>query len=390
MEIGKSFLELVTQPEEILADNSNVENTPETIQEVTASEANTDTDIPAEEVVIPNTEVTNIEDDNEYGDDFQKKIIDFLRVKKNREVTSIDDLLKDPEVKEIEKIVEKNPYENLKPEVKAFLDYHADTNRSYEDYQRSQQDISTVADIELARQRVLEETGQELTNEDIDAYLERSLNIDLSDISELDKTDKIALSAYTRAFREQKVKDQEKYKVRIEEQKPNQEDANLVTLEDGRKIPKDEYDNLVSQRNEYLETIKKASDNINASKFQIDFDDAGSKVKLDFAYDFSVDDKRNTLSMAEDLNATVAKLFRTEEGFNHQEFLESLNWFDPKTRGKMVSSLLNKAIAKATENVMKERDNVNLGTRAGLPGGSRTQTQAAQPSQSGFGVKFKI
>lgn len=403
MEIGNEFLKLVekegdnanTDANDNGGDNSGQNDDSDNGGANLDNQANDNADLANEGAQNDDNNNGGSENTDGYTEDFQKQVVDFMTKKTGNTYESVEDLFKKPEPVqvEVEKVVEKNPYEKLDPKVKSFLDFHTETGRGYEDYQKLNQDISTISDLDLARERVLSEADSslELTPEDIDAYLEKQLNIDLSDITDLDKTDKIALSAFTKSFREQKRQEQEKYKQPIATNDNQLNEADMVTLEDGQKMPKAVYDDLLSKRTQYLEDVKKASDSINAASIQVKFDDKGSEKTQTFSYDFSAEDKHSMVSMAQDVNKTIADLFRTEEGFNHAGFLETMPWINPKTREKMVSSLIQKAVAQNTEELMKEIDNVNLGgSQNNLPGSKAKRTVPITPDNSGFGVKFQI
>ncbi len=336
------------------------------------------------------TSPTSTEDD--FENRFQSRLLELAK-EKGFEAQSIDDVFKKPEPVE----VVKNPYEKVDPKVKAFLDFHTETNRPYEDYLALQQDISAIPDIDLARDRVRQETGNNnLTNAEIDRYLEKKLGVDLSDLEQLEIEDKIELSAFAKTVRESRIAEQEKYKQPIEPitppstQKPELE-ANMVELESGERMPKDVYDKMVATRQKYLEGIKASADNITQSVFKVTIDENGSEKTIDYGYDYSVEDKQNMLSNASDLEATVTKLFKdgqTNE-LNHKDLVEGMFWLDKNNREKSIAAIIHKVRADVTATLLAEKGNVNF-SKEGLPNipNSNTNKDAANYRQSGgFGVK---
>ena len=326
---------------------------------------------------------------------FQSRLVEIAK-EKGLEVTSVDDLFKKPEPVE----VVKNPYENVDPNVKAFLDYHTQTNRTYEDFLALQKDVSTIPDIDLARDRVRQETGNtNLTNSEIDQYLEKKLNIDLSDPSELDIADKIELSSYAKAMRESRIAEQEKYRQPIDKNPstPTQNpvlEANMVELENGERMPKEVYEAMVASRQKYIEGIKTSVDSIAKSTFKVTIDDNGSEKTIDYGYDYSAEDKQNMLSNANDLEATITKLFKNEQtnSLNHADLVEGMFWVDKNNREKAIAALIHKVRADVTESLLKEKGNVNLSQGEGLnniPGTTSGKSNQFGP-QRGFGVKVPI
>jgi hypothetical protein len=321
----------------------------------------------------------------------------FLEVAKERgvEAQSIDDVFKKPEPV----VVEKNPYEKIDPKVKAFLDYHTETNRSFEDYMALQKDITTIPDIDLARERVRQETGQNLSNEEIDQYLEKKLNVDLSDLNELDVADKIELSAFVKSVRDAKIAEQQKYKQPIENKDSNNQppvlDANMVQLESGEIMPKETYDKLVETRQKYVEGITKSVDNIAQSVFKVTIDDNGSEKTVEYGYDYSAEDKQKMVSYANDLEATITQLFKNEQNeFNHRDLTESMFWIDKNNREKAFAAMAHKIRAEVTESVLKEKGNINLGRNQDTPNIPRANNSSANNSgfgqKGGFGIKINI
>lgn len=299
--------------------------------------------------VNTSTDPVNVEEYDE------AKVLDFFKSKKGKEIASIDDLFKEPEVKTV------NKYENISDKAKAFLEFHTETGRDYEDYLSLQKDISAIPDIELAREKVRLETGTQWTDEEVDSYLERQLGINLN---EMEAADKIALNGFAKSIRDVKLAEQEKYKQPLEnrqvtqEQQPIAEDE--VELVTGERMKKVDYDKLLKNRQDYLDGLKVSSDNIKESSFSIKVDDKGSEKTLNYNYEFSTEDRQNMVSSAGDLQQLVKTKYDSEQGFNHTNLMEDLFWMDKNNREKAISAILHKALAGRTEEMMKEINNVNL------------------------------
>ncbi len=318
------------------------------------------------------------------SDDYDdSKVLDFF-LKKGKTIASIDDLFKEPEPKTV------NPYENISAKAKGFLDYHTETGRDIEDYQKLQQDISKISDLDLARERVRQDTGNTFTNEQIDSYLEKKLQIDLSDLENLDIADQIELQAYAKSVREQKIADQQKYKEPIEVTNPNPDKQiigdDMIRLESGEVMKKEVYQKILSDRQNYLDGLKNSADKITGSSFEIKVDDNGTEKVLAYSYDFSKEDKQQMLASAEDLSNTVKTLFQTEEGFNHPALIEAMFWINPVNKGKAIAAIVHKALAERTEELMKAEGNINLGNNSDLPTSKDGKKVVPIQQNDGFGV----
>jgi hypothetical protein len=363
---------------------TTVEETVEKTEETTVTTENPE--IKVEENQQP-TEV--IETKSEETQKFElndESVLSFIREKSGKDFKNINEIFEPKEV---------NPYENVSEEVKTFLKYHAETGRGFSDYQKLNQDLSTIPDIELARERVRQETGLvNLPDNEIDDYLMDQLGVDLE---EMTASDKIKLAAYTKSIREVKLQEQEKYKAPLEDRGKKQEvenNADYVQLENGQKIKKADYDVMVDNRNNYLSALKNKVASINESVFEVVFDENGSEKKVQFPYQYSVEDKQQMLSYAGDLDGTLNTLFSTEEnGLNHEELMQGVWWADRKNRDKAIAALINKAVAENTVAITKTADNIKLGINTSLPSEGKDNIKKVVPisgNQSGFGIKVPI
>lgn len=313
-------------------------------------------------------ETQNNSDSNDYYnaiefDDFDFDIeelndeIAFSHLKKSKglEVESFDDLLKPKEV---------NPYEDvLDDDDKAYLNFKKETGRSRKDFEALNANLDEIPKIDLARERVRKETGLNLTNEQIDEYIADELGVDLEDMR---ASDQIKLAAYTKSILEQKKAEQEKYrtpaenKQQPEAKKENAQNNEYVTLENGAVMLKSQYENLVNTRQQEISKAKEAVNSVTNSDFKITIDDKGTPKEMNFAYEYSEEDKQSMVSIVSDIDGVVANRYGSEKGFDHKRFAEDMQWSDPKFREKAIASLLHKAIASNTEEVLKERGNVNF------------------------------
>lgn len=266
----------------------------------------------------------------------------------------IEDLFKKPEP-------QADPFENVSEDVQGFIKYHKETGRGIEDWNKLNEDYSTKSPLDLARAKVAEMT--DLKGDDIDGYLEKKLSIDLSDPKEIDKFDLVELKTFTKDYLAQKESDKEKYKVPV----AKEAEKEMVTLNNGQKIPKEEYEKLVESRNTYLESIKAAADNITKADFKVTYDDNGDKKEMELAYDYSKDDVHKMTSHASDLEGTLKTLFGTDKGFDHKNLQESLFWLDKEGRQKAINAIVHKALAQRTEELMEELHNPNFKTEPRIP-----------------------
>ncbi|MBC7845563.1 MAG: hypothetical protein H7Y10_03625 [Flavobacterium sp.] len=280
---------------------------------------------------------------------------------KGRTVEKLDDLFV-----EKEKVVEVNPYANASDQLKQIFEYEKETGRGIKDYFKLQENIDDRPLVELALEKVRNEVGGSFSPEDLTAYLEDALAIDLS--GDLTPTETVKLTKFVKDYKEQLKADQEKYKTplpKAPEAKTTTE-VEMITLADGQKVEKSVYEAHEQQRQIYLNDIKEAVNSVAASSIKIEFDNNGVKEELTYSYDYDANDHQNMVAIAEDLDQTVSKLFRTEKGFNHQDFIESTWFLDKVNREKWATALVNKARAEAITELTKADNNVNFNTN-GMP-----------------------
>lgn len=305
-------------------------------------------------------------------------ILNYIKENKGKEVSSLDELFQEPEQTA-------DPYEGLAEDVKGFVKYNKETGRGYDDYLSLNRDINKLTPIELAREKAIQATGGKLSTDEVDAYLEKKLGVDLSYPDELDKFDLIELEGYTDDYKKKLEADKEAYAKPAEGSTPD-----MVTLDNGAQMSKEAYDNFLHQRQEYLNGLKKAGDEITGSTFKVKVDDNGSESSLELNYDYSKDDKHKMVSSATDIDKAFETMFGTEKGYDLKELQVGLFWADPKNREKAISALAHKVRAQVTEELMQQKSNPNFKPNR-MPSGTKGsgKTLPVGPS-NGHGVKFSI
>jgi hypothetical protein len=123
---------------------------------------------------------------------------------------------------------------------------------------------------------------------------------------------------------------------------------------------KSEYDKLLNTRQQEILKAKESVNSVTDSDFKITFDDKGTQKELNFTYEYSEEDRQSMVSLVSDIDGVIQSRYGSENGFNHKNFAEDMQWSDPKFREKAISSLLNKAIAETTTGLLKEIGNVNF------------------------------
>lgn len=286
-----------------------------------------------------------------------------------RDVSSVEDLMK-PET--VEKTVEKevNPWESiLDDEDKKYFDYKKETGRSRKDFEFLQKDINSLDLIDLSIQQIKKDTGLDLTKDKAIEYLENKFNIDLTSNAELDTTSIIELTKFSKPTKEELIGLQEKY-AKPSDNKPQPQNTNngipedIVVLENGTMMKKDAYQELVDSHTKHIEAVKNSVNGVTESQVKVSFDDNGSKVELSYGYEYSNDDKQSMVSAVSDLNSYIAKNYGTEHGLNHKQLTEDAFWLNPKNREKAIGSMINKAVAENTENLLKSEGNINFEQRS--------------------------
>lgn len=286
-----------------------------------------------------------------------------------REFNSVEDLMKPIEV---EKIVEKevNKWESiLDDEDKAYLDYKQETGRTRKEFEFLKKDINSFDLIELSIERIKKDTGREVSRDNAIAYLENKFNLDLTSSTELDVNAQIELEAFSKPIKEDFLKLQEKYG-KASENKPQTQNNNngipddVVVLENGTMMKKDAYQSLIDNHTKHIEAVKNSVNGVTESQVKVVFDDNGSKSELSYGYEYSNEDKQSMVSAISDLDSYITKQYATEHGLDVKRLTEDAFWLNRNNREKAISSMIHKAIAENTENLLKSEGNINFEQRS--------------------------
>lgn len=318
----------------------------------------------------------------------EEAVLEFIK-SKGKEVKSIDELLG---VQEKEVVKEVNPYEDIfDDEDKAYFKYKKETGRSRKDWEALNKDITGMAAIDIARDRIRMETGMDLTNAEADEYLASTLSIDLED--ELDTVAKIKLNGYAKPHRDKLIEEQAKYKKPLEKAQANTSSTtdNIVRLEDGTSMTKEVYEQKIKEREGYVRDMTEAVNSVTALDFKVTVDDNGEKSELNISYELSKDDKHSMLSDVLDVDAMVQRDFRTENGFNHSEFRDTIFRGKKKNFVNIMNAVAQRVRAATIQEMISNSNNINFKhqpiQRQTTPEdgyGSITGTTG----KSGFGVKY--
>lgn len=356
-----------TEKEEVVEKKDNEEEKP--TEEAKPTEDNKPTEEAKTENVIA-----------EISEDQVKKYF----ADKGRVIEKVDDLFQ-------EKTKEVNPYENISEDLKGVLKYHQETGRGLNDYLKLQENIDAIPVEKLAIQFAKHETGMDLSNEDAIAYIESELGIDLSDLEDLTATDKIKLNKYVKNYRAELKADQEKYK--LPEQKEvitNNQNVEMVTLQDGQQIAKSVYDKHLAERESYIENLKNSVNSVAKTSLNYKFDDNGKEEIRKVEYEPSKEDEAEAVSLATDVDKTVAELFRSDKGFDFAGFKKAMWRIKPANWEKEVTAIVNKALADHTERLAKEQNNVNFDTNRIISENKKDQKKDIFQEPQRFGVQFNI
>lgn len=229
---------------------------------------------------------------------------------------------------------------------------------TFEDFQKEKNfDISTLSILDVAREKAIRESNGKITQDNVDAYLEKKTGIVLTDEdSELDEFDEVDLEKFIGDFRETFKKTPD---AKPEEQPTPTEE--LIEIENGFKIEKSVYENLQNAQKEYVSRMEKSVAEVNEITFEFEFDNNGTKETVPISYTTTDADRQLMLSTAKDVNNEVDKMFRDKDGnFNDKQFAESILWLNPTARGKMINTLVHKAVAISTEKLLKQEYNANF------------------------------
>lgn len=282
-----------------------------------------------------------------------------------KEISSVEDLMKPNEV-----VKEVNPWESiLDDDDKKFFDYKKETGRSRKEFEFLQKDLNSLDLIDLSIQQIKKDTGLDLTKDKAIEYLENKFNIDLTSDSELDTNATIELTKFSKSIKEELVGLQEKY-AKPSENKPQTQNNNngipddVVVLENGTMMKKDAYQSLIDNHTKHIEAVKNSVNGVTESQVKVVFDDNGSKSELSYVYEYSNEDKQSMVSAISDLDSYITKQYATEQGLDVKRLTEDAFWLNRNNREKAISSMIHKAIAENTENILKNENNISFEQRS--------------------------
>lgn len=367
MEIGKNMLNTFQETTAALAKpesndtsaTTDTEPQAEPAQE-TPSEPAPTTEPQTEPASEPSAEPNNEPTPLEFTDE---AVINYLKEKKGKEVKSLDELFKEPEPVA-------DPYESLTDEAKQFLNFNKDTGRGYNEYLAVQKDLSQANPAEVAREKAISISDGYLNRENVDEYLTEELGIDITDFDSMSPIEKMKLKNYGSDYLKSQQDLQQKYKQ--PSQAKNQTD--MVTLENGQKMPRETYNQLVEQQKVYQDSVKKASDNIKASNFEVKIDNNGTEKVMNLDYEYSKDDVHDMTSSALNIDQFYQKAFGSENGLDYAKLQEGLHWANPEKRGKSITAIVHKALAKQAEEFTEMEYNAGVKTKS-MPKGNNSKSK---------------
>lgn len=295
-------------------------------------------------------------------------VLQYFREKKQKEVNSIDDLFKEPEVKEVVKEV--NPYADIEDDyIKGYVDFRKQTGLGRKEYELAQQDFSKKSNLDWAFEKIKNENkGLPLTNGQIKSHLETKLGIDFGE-EELTASAQIELNSFVKSYKDGILELQNKYKA-TERQVPQKPE--MVTLENGEQMEKAKFELLQKQRNEYIANLKENVSSATGLEIEYVFDNNGEKQTSKFAYEYSEKDKHGMLSNASDVNAFLGNKFKTDKGFDYKglaTFIDKAENFE-----KYLALAVNQARAEALETKIALDNNENFHKTTKQMGNEKTNT----------------
>lgn len=318
-------------------------------------------EVEKKDVQQPEKEVEN----QEVQKDVEKEVAaqpeindDLVREYLSKDPEKFKDIFK-PEVKEV------NPYEDLldDEDKEYFAIKKQNPTLTRRQFAKLKTNYDEISALELSREKVIKESGiKNLSVDKIDEHLEAELGIDLKDMS---ASDEIKLARYAKSLRDEYKAEQAKYKAPVEKTEP-QAKPEYVKLDNGSVMLKGDYEKQLVNQQKHIEDAKEAVNSVTGSSFKIVVGEGDDKKELNYDYEFSEKDKQSLLADVSDLSK-VMSAYQTKDGYNHKQFNEDLFWLKASNREKAIASIVNKAIAENTEEVLKARGNVSFDNRTTLP-----------------------
>jgi hypothetical protein len=305
----------------------------------------------------------------------------YFKEKYGKDVEDIGTLFKEPDAPV-------DQLEGVSDEMKAYLKFHKETNgRSFEEFNSLNRDFTKLSPLDIAREKAYAYTKGKVSKDDVDEFLEKKLNVDLSDIENIEKFDLIELERFGEDYVNEQLANKEKYKTPKE--KPLEED--MVTLEGGAQISRKAFDNATNKRNQYVESIEASADKITAASFKVKIDDNGTEKTVDLNVDYSKDDLHNMKSHALNIDKAFAEMFGDKDGvINPVALQEGLSWANPANRGKYIQKLHDKIRADLTQEFLNDEHNIPL-NRNKMPSNNKGGKTVPIPGQqTNYGVKYEF
>lgn len=382
MKFGEAYLPS-TEKQETATTSTETTASTEATQEAAATTSEQATETTGE--TTTSTETTTVPELND------ESVLSYLKTKSGKEISAIEELFKDPE--KVIETKEVNPWQDiLDDDDQQYLNFKKETGRTRKEFDALKTNYDELDPVDLAVERARKDSGMNLSKEKAFAYLEKKLNVDLSDLENIDEADQIELASYTKSFREEKKSEAQKYLTPIERQPKEGEinKADYEIFEDGSMVPKSVIETRAKEQqqqyNQFLEENKKSVDSVAEAKFTITIDENGTKKDLSYSYEYSPEDRQAMLSTTNDVSGVMAKTYRDENGvMNHALFNEDMFWSQKANREKALASIVHKVRAELIEETHKRDNNVNFNRNSLQTNGSKKVDIALDGDKKGFG-----
>lgn len=240
-------------------------------------------------------------------------------------------------------------------EQRAFYEYQQKTGRGKEEFALVQRDLKSINDVDFARELVRKETGLNLSDEEVDEFLNEKLDIFISD--EMSVTERVKLREYIKNDLSELEKLQIEYNTPIEKKDSL---VDMVSLEDGTLMSKENFDKMQDSRSLFLSENKEAVNGITASKMKVKLDFDGTNEDLELSYEITDTDRKKMLELSNDVQSVFGRYVDSKGGFDYKSYNENFAWVDPEFREKQINAYINQAVAHATEKVLKGRSNASF------------------------------
>jgi hypothetical protein len=302
----------------------------------------------------------------------------YFKEKYGKDVEDVGNLFKEPDAPV-------DQLEGISPEMQAYLKFHKDTNgRSFEEFNALNRDLTKLSPLEIAREKAIASTKGKISKEDVDDYLENKLNIDLSDSENIGKFDLIELESFGEDYLKEQTENKEKYKT-----PKAKSDGDFVTLDNGTQMTAKAFQEATDKRNQYVESIKSATDKITAASFNIKIDDNGTEKTMALSVDYSKEDLHNMGSNALDIDKAFVSIFGDEKGeIDPKALQEGLFWAKSSNREKLVHKIVHNALAEQAKEYLQDEHNIPGNTNR-MPSKNGSSKRVPVPgAKTNYGPKY--